>query len=159
MTAAGGEAGGGKKRWKFLASRREVREAAVVAVFAALSGGGEAAAAVEGVKVDLLAVVGRRHALAVGDALFVDLIRVFDFRRAEIEDMLEDAFGRPLEQMTRVEWAVAAVATAELLGWLETPRRVIIDEAIEIAKRFGAEGGGALVNGVVNEVARRVRGE
>jgi N utilization substance protein B len=46
---------------------------------------------------------------------------------------------------------------AELIGRPGTPVRVILNEAIEIAKRYGSEESGRFVNGVLDRVARALR--
>jgi N utilization substance protein B len=58
-----------------------------------------------------------------------------------------------LQRMTRVDRNVLRVGTWELLHEPETPRAVILDEAVELAKRFGTEESGAFVNGVLGRVA------
>ena len=58
-----------------------------------------------------------------------------------------------LSRMTRVDRNVLRLATWELLHQPATPRAVILDEAVELAKRFGSEDSGAFVNGVLGRVA------
>jgi N utilization substance protein B len=52
---------------------------------------------------------------------------------------------------------VLRIAAAELIGRPGTPARVILDEAIEIARRYGSEESARFVNGVLDHVARAVR--
>lgn len=58
-----------------------------------------------------------------------------------------------LPRMTRVDRNVLRLATWELVHQPATPRAVILDEAVELAKRFGSEDSGAFVNGVLGRVA------
>jgi N utilization substance protein B len=58
-----------------------------------------------------------------------------------------------LERMTRVDRAVLRLGAFELAHRAEVPRAVILDEAVEIAKRYGTEESGAFVNGVLDRVA------
>ena len=58
-----------------------------------------------------------------------------------------------LSRMTRVDRNVLRLATWELVHQPGTPRAVILDEAVELAKRFGSEDSGAFVNGVLGRVA------
>jgi N utilization substance protein B len=58
-----------------------------------------------------------------------------------------------LSRMTRVDRNVLRLATWELVHQQSTPRAVILDEAVELAKRFGSEDSGAFVNGVLGRVA------
>lgn len=58
-----------------------------------------------------------------------------------------------LERMTRVDRNVLRLGAWELLHRSDVPRAVILDEAVEIAKRFGTEESGSFVNGVLDRIA------
>lgn len=58
-----------------------------------------------------------------------------------------------LERMTRVDRSLLRLGAFELAHRLDVPRAVILDEAVEIAKRYGTEESGAFVNGVLDRVA------
>jgi N utilization substance protein B len=58
-----------------------------------------------------------------------------------------------LERMTRVDRNLLRIGTWELLEKPDVPRAVVIDEAVELAKRYGTEESGAFVNGVLDRVA------
>lgn len=58
-----------------------------------------------------------------------------------------------VDRMTRVDRNVLRLGVYELLHRLDVPRAVALDEAVELAKRFGAEDSGAFVNGVLDQVA------
>jgi N utilization substance protein B len=58
-----------------------------------------------------------------------------------------------LDRMTRVDRNVLRIGAWELLYRRDVPAPVILDEAVELAKRFGTEDSGAFVNGVLNRVA------
>ena len=58
-----------------------------------------------------------------------------------------------LERMTRVDRNVLRLGTWELKHRVDVPRAVVLDEAIELAKRYGSEESGAFVNGVLNQIA------
>jgi N utilization substance protein B len=59
-----------------------------------------------------------------------------------------------LDRMTRVDRNVLRIGTWELLYRMDVPAPVILDEAVELAKRFGTEDSGAFVNGVLNRVSQ-----
>lgn len=63
----------------------------------------------------------------------------------------------PLERMPALDRAVLRLAVHELLSRPEVPVAVVIDEAVEIAKRFSTDDSGRFVNGVLAAVARDVR--
>jgi N utilization substance protein B len=55
--------------------------------------------------------------------------------------------------MPIVDRNVLRVAIVELQTMTEIPKRVTLNEAVELAKRFGSEGSGAFVNGVLDRIA------
>ena len=61
-----------------------------------------------------------------------------------------------IERMTRVDRNVLRLGTWELKYKNDVPRAVILDEAIELAKRYGSEESGAFVNGVLNQIAENL---
>lgn len=65
-----------------------------------------------------------------------------------------------IERMAVVDRNVLRMAVYELLYHADTPAAVVIDEAIEVAKRFGGEESGAFTNGVLDAIRKAVeRGE
>ncbi len=67
------------------------------------------------------------------------------------------ADDRTIDELDPVERAVLRVACAELKTRLDIPFRVVLNEAVEIAKLFGAEQGHKFVNGVVDKLAADIR--
>jgi N utilization substance protein B len=61
-----------------------------------------------------------------------------------------------LERMSRVDRNVLRLGVHELSRTDDVPRAVIIDEAVELAKRFGAEGSSLFVNGVLDRIAEEL---
>lgn len=72
---------------------------------------------------------------------------------AEIAPLLQRSIGL----VDPVERAILRLAGYELRERMEVPARVVIDEAVELAKRFGASEGHRFVNGVVDRLAHRIR--
>lgn len=64
---------------------------------------------------------------------------------------------RPVGELSPVEHAILLVATFELAHQIETPYRVVINEAIELAKEFGGADGHKFVNGVLDKLAPQLR--
>jgi N utilization substance protein B len=64
---------------------------------------------------------------------------------------------RPLNQLDPVEYAVLLMAAYELTMRAEVPWRVVVNEAVNLAKIFGAEDGHKFVNGVLDKLARSAR--
>ena len=64
-----------------------------------------------------------------------------------------------LERIAVVDRSILRLATFELLCEEATPSAVILDEAVEMAKRFGEADSPAFVNGVLDAVKRQLRGD
>ena len=62
-----------------------------------------------------------------------------------------------VERMSRVDRNILRLATYELCHAPDVPKRVIINEAIELAKRFGTNESAAFVNGILDRVGHKVR--
>jgi N utilization substance protein B len=58
-----------------------------------------------------------------------------------------------LERMPRVDRNILRLAATELVGRTDTPRPVVIDEAVELAKRYGTEESPKFINGILERVA------
>ena len=63
----------------------------------------------------------------------------------------------PLARMAATDRSVLRLATTELFYLPDTPVRVALDEAIEIAKKYGMESSGAFVNGILDRLAHEAR--
>ncbi len=60
----------------------------------------------------------------------------------------------PIDKLNRIDLAILRLATYELLE-KDTPPKVTIDEAVELAKEFGGESSPSFVNGVLGDVYKR----
>lgn len=98
-------------------------------------------------------------ALTPDRALFEALVRGTGVRRDEIDALIDSALtgGRTGERLERVLLAVLRVGVYELVARPEVPAAVIIDEYVEVARAFFGRSEPALVNAVLDRVARRVR--
>lgn len=86
------------------------------------------------------------------------LVRETFERRAEIDDAIQAASKNwRVERMSRVDRNILRLATYELRYSESVPVKVIINEAVELAKRFGASESPAFVNGVLDRIAQRER--
>ena len=64
---------------------------------------------------------------------------------------------RKLEELSPVEYSVLLLGAFELTQHPEIPYRVVINEAVELAKTFGGSDGHKFVNGVLDKLAAQVR--
>ena len=74
-----------------------------------------------------------------------------------IDQHLLPALDRPIEDLDPIERCVLRIAACEFAHHLEIPARVVINEAIEITKRFGADQGHKYINGVLDKLALVLR--
>ena len=88
---------------------------------------------------------------------FQDLLHGVPTHLSELDALLKPALDRAIESVDPVERAVLRLGAYELSYHLEVPYRVVINEAVELAKIFGAEQGHKFVNGVLDQVAKQVR--
>ncbi|MBZ5598399.1 MAG: transcription antitermination factor NusB [Acidobacteriia bacterium] len=87
-----------------------------------------------------------------------DLFRVASDRTAEIDGLIErHAEHWRMERMAAVDRNLLRAAVAELLGFPATPRAVVINEALEIARKFSSPESVQFINGVLDSVGREVQ--
>jgi N utilization substance protein B len=90
-------------------------------------------------------------------ALASTMARGVTEKRKTIDELVQKHSPRwKMARMAMVDRNILRVAAWELSTDVETPATVVIDEAVEIAKRFGAEQSGAFVNGILDGVAREL---
>jgi transcription antitermination protein NusB len=95
---------------------------------------------------------------APADDLAVLLIEGVEDRRAELDALISGhARGWTLERMPVVDRNVLRVALFELMDRPEVPTAVVIDEAVELAKRFSTDDSGRFVNGMLSAIAPTLR--
>ncbi|HSN84999.1 MAG TPA: transcription antitermination factor NusB [Polyangiales bacterium] len=82
------------------------------------------------------------------------IVRGYVEHREEIDDLIRAwSHHWRLERMPIVDRNVIRAAIVELREMPDIPKRVTLNEAVELAKRFGSEGSGAFVNGVLDRIA------
>lgn len=88
---------------------------------------------------------------------FEALVKGVADHRAGLDERLAVYLDRGIEQVDPIERAVLRIAAFELLHRVDVPYRVVLNEAIETAKRFGADHGHTYVNGVLDRAAAEWR--
>lgn len=97
---------------------------------------------------------------AEGDEYAGELVRGIAEALDTVDITIREASTKwRLERMARVDRNVIRIGTYELLYRQDVPTRVVLDEAIELGKRFGSEDSGAFVNGVLDRIAQGARAE
>ncbi|KAA3628877.1 MAG: transcription antitermination factor NusB [Proteobacteria bacterium] len=96
--------------------------------------------------------------MAQADAdYFEELFRGVVGQVQELDEHLAPLLDRKVAELDPVERAILRLGAYELVAHPEVPYRVVINEAIELAKRFGADQGHKYVNSVLDKVAQHVR--
>lgn len=97
---------------------------------------------------------------AEGDDYAGELVGGITANLSQVDGAIQAASTRwRLERMARVDRNILRIGTFELFHCDDVPTRVVLDEAIELGKRFGSSDSGAFVNGVLDRLAQDARGE
>lgn len=97
-------------------------------------------------------VLADRGMLKADIAYFGTLLRGIPDRLDALNTLLAPWLGRPADQVDPIEKAILWIAAWEITESKDVPWRVAINEAIELAKRFGAEQSHKFVNGVLDKI-------
>ena len=128
-------------------TRRKGRELGVQALYQIQMTGDASAAAVE---LFLSHFEGSANAKEFARRLVSGVIS----QRAEIDRLIEQSTENwKLARMAKVDLIILRIATYELVFCSDIPLNVSLDEAIEIAKRYGTVESAAFINGVLDQVA------
>lgn len=109
---------------------------------------------------DLGAVLKRniaRYETTVDDKAFIErLVRGVSGRIAELDALLQPVAPEwPIAQIARMDRNLLRLGLYELLYETDTPPKVAINEAVELAKAFGSENSSKFVNGVLGTLLRK----
>ncbi len=86
-----------------------------------------------------------------------DLFRIACERREEIDQIIErNAEHWRMDRMAAVDRNLLRAGVAEFLGFPQTPRPVVINESLEIARRYSTPESVQFINGVLDSVAREL---
>jgi len=88
---------------------------------------------------------------------FHELLHQVPARLDEVEQAFTSFLDRPLDEIDPVERAVLRMASYELMARIDVPYKVIINESVNLTKKFGAEQAYKYINGVLDQTARRLR--
>lgn len=88
---------------------------------------------------------------------FHDVLHGVPRELSDLDALIEQQLDREAEELTPVEQSILRLASYELSHRIDVPYKVVINEAVELAKEFGATDGHKYVNGVVDKVAQQVR--
>ncbi|MBW1701102.1 MAG: transcription antitermination factor NusB [Deltaproteobacteria bacterium] len=78
-------------------------------------------------------------------------------KRDELDGLIGNASKNwRLERMSRIDKCILRLATFEILFMDDIPPKVSIDEAVEIGKKFGSDGSGGFINGVLDNIYNKL---
>ncbi len=130
--------------------RTKARRAAVQALYQAQVNN-------EAPQKDALEFVTAEYADKIDRKYFTTLIEGTIKHQQAIDAELAQAVDRSLDSVDPVEVSVLRLAVFEFMHLPEIPYRVVLNEAVELAKSFGGEQGHKYVNGVLDKMGARLR--
>jgi N utilization substance protein B len=95
----------------------------------------------------------------VDEAYFEILLRGVIEASDELDRRLEPFLDRPMGQVDLMERVVLRQGAFELLHCPDLPYKVVLDESVDLARRFGSEQGHSYINGVLDKAAKSWRSE
>lgn len=93
----------------------------------------------------------------VQKSYFVELFYGIPKGLEAIDQALTEFVDRPVDMIDPVERAILRIGTYELLNRPDMPYRVVLNESINLAKDFGADGSHKYVNGILDKIAQQKR--
>ena len=89
---------------------------------------------------------------------FFQIVRGVGDKKSQIDtEITEAAEHWKLYRIGKIDKAILRIAIYELMDCPETSHKIIIDEAVEIAKIFGTQESSAFVNGILDKIAKKYR--
>ncbi|MFT6153787.1 MAG: N utilization substance protein B [Bermanella sp.] len=88
---------------------------------------------------------------------FRDILRGVPKELTQLDDMLNPCLSRGMNEVTPVEKAILRLAAYELVHRIDVPYRVVINESVELSKKFGATESHKFINGALDQLAQKVR--
>ncbi len=131
-------------------ARRKARELAVQAVYSWQMSGND----VEQIE---LSIATTNNMQKVDMAYFQELLRAVAKDTERLDAAMKPYLGRLPEELDVVEKAILRISTYELTARIDVPYKVVINEAIELAKSFGAEESHKFINGVLDKAVKTLR--
>ena len=93
----------------------------------------------------------------VDDDYFEELVKQVTNKVKDLDTHISPLLDRDLDDIDVVEKAVLRLGAYELEHRMDVPYKVVINEAVELAKIFGAEEGYRFVNGIMDKLAEKLR--
>jgi len=88
---------------------------------------------------------------------FSEVLRGVASSKSELDEYINKHTDRITGQMTPVELAILRMGTYEFLHRIDVPYKVVINEGVELSKKFGANEAHKFVNGLLDKLAKEIR--
>jgi N utilization substance protein B len=93
----------------------------------------------------------------VDTAYFRDLLQGVHREQDELDKLIEPYLDRQLAEVDPIELAIVRIGTYELKNRIDVPYKVVINEGIEMAKKYGGTEGHKFVNSLLDKLSGRLR--
>ncbi len=97
------------------------------------------------------------EAQSANQSMLTELIRGIETNYKQLTATMQPFLDRSFDKIDPIEQAILLLATYELKYSISIPYRAVINEAIELAKIYGAEQGHKFINGVLDKIAKDLR--
>ncbi len=94
----------------------------------------------------------------IDGSYFLSLLREIIEGADALDGLIAESADRPVAHLDPIERAVLWIGLAELESHPDVPFKVVLNEAVELSKQFGAEDGHRFVNAVLDKAAKSLRG-
>jgi transcription antitermination protein NusB len=103
--------------------------------------------------------IQRYHNMVDDRAFIEELVHGIDAKQDELDTVLQPVAPEwPIDQIARMDRIVLRIGVYELLHGKDVPPKVVINEAVELAKAFGGDNSSKFINGVLGTVLRQSEG-
>jgi len=93
----------------------------------------------------------------VDTGYFEEVFRTIPKSTSELDQQYEVLLDRALEDVDPIELAILRIGTYEMMHRVDVPYRVVLNEAVELAKEFGGTDGHKYVNSVLDKLGNKLR--
>ncbi|WNR42552.1 transcription antitermination factor NusB [Paenibacillus roseipurpureus] len=93
----------------------------------------------------------------IESAYIIELVEGTSTHRVNIDELLEEYLkGWAMDRLSRIDREILRLAAYEMLYRDDVPPKVVVNEAIELAKHYGTEESGKFVNGVLGKMIKEI---
>lgn len=93
----------------------------------------------------------------VDQEFFDETLKDICDKQSDLEEKISELIDRPLEQLDPVELGILLIGVFELQHRIDVPYKVVINEGVNLAKRFGATDGHKFINACLDKAAQSLR--